>query len=184
MTAGEKVLMTIAFLWRNGYSPSIREIAETMGKGTTTIHYHLKRLKRNGFISYKNHRPRTIHITRAGLGLLEKLQPEGFLWRLVESRPGGRETYAGHGPTWPGRTPGRSGKDYRTTKTPESDPLLQSGSSNVSSREIRTERDHQQTFSPNNALGDARVVNGVVVRVMSDWVIVPRKDFEEWFGKN
>ena len=49
----------------NGYSPSIRDLCEITGRNSpATIHYHLKKLKKLGYINYNEKECRTIRILR------------------------------------------------------------------------------------------------------------------------
>lgn len=46
-------------------SPTIRELCEIVGKSSpATIHYHLKNLKRDGYIDYDETKRRTIRIVK------------------------------------------------------------------------------------------------------------------------
>ncbi|WP_342577658.1 winged helix-turn-helix transcriptional regulator [Psychrobacillus sp. FSL K6-2843] len=45
------------------YSPTVREIAKAVGlSSTATVHGHLKRMRRKGYIDFIDSRPRTIQI--------------------------------------------------------------------------------------------------------------------------
>lgn len=47
----------------NKYSPSFREVAEGVGlKSSSTIHTHLKKMKKDGYIDFVNTLPRTLRI--------------------------------------------------------------------------------------------------------------------------
>lgn len=55
----------VEYINTNGYSPSVRELCELTGKNSpATIHYHLKRLKEQGYITYNEKKSRTIRIIR------------------------------------------------------------------------------------------------------------------------
>lgn len=47
----------------NKYSPSFREVANGVGlKSSSTIHTHLKQMKKDGYIDFVNTLPRTLRI--------------------------------------------------------------------------------------------------------------------------
>lgn len=50
------------FVERNGYSPTVREIADGLGISTSTAYYHLTQLRDEGRISYKPGMSRTIKL--------------------------------------------------------------------------------------------------------------------------
>lgn len=51
----------------NGYSPSLREIAEGVGiKSPGSIKYRVKNLRTEGLLEYEDHMPRTIRPTGKG----------------------------------------------------------------------------------------------------------------------
>lgn len=53
------------YISANGYSPSIRDICKITGRSSpATIQYHLKNLKKLGYISYNEKECRTIRILR------------------------------------------------------------------------------------------------------------------------
>ncbi|MEK5207465.1 LexA family protein [Psychrobacillus sp. FSL H8-0510] len=53
------------YLAEHSYSPTIREIAYAVGlTSTSTVHGHLDRLRRKGYIDFIDMRPRTIQIIR------------------------------------------------------------------------------------------------------------------------
>lgn len=59
----KKVYFSIKdFIEKNGYSPSFRELAKINELCIATIHYHLKKLRNNGLIDYKDKRSRTLVI--------------------------------------------------------------------------------------------------------------------------
>lgn len=76
MVRGERanVLSTIGkFIKNYGYSPSIRELCFLSGKNsTTTIHYHLKKLKDAGYIDYISGHFRTISLTEKGKKIVRR----------------------------------------------------------------------------------------------------------------
>ncbi|SFH67315.1 transcriptional repressor LexA [Pisciglobus halotolerans] len=52
----------------NGFPPTVREIGEAVSlSSTSTVHGHLSRLEKNGFIRRDPSKPRTIELTTAGL---------------------------------------------------------------------------------------------------------------------
>lgn len=47
----------------NKYSPSFREVADGVGiKSSSTIHTHLKKMKKDGYIDFVDTFPRTLQI--------------------------------------------------------------------------------------------------------------------------
>ena len=51
------------FISKNGYSPSVRELCFlTDRRSPATIHYHLKKLKQKGYITYLEGKNRTIRV--------------------------------------------------------------------------------------------------------------------------
>jgi len=53
------------YIKASGYSPSVRDICEMTGRNSPgTIHYHLKNLKKLGYINYDDKLSRTIRIIR------------------------------------------------------------------------------------------------------------------------
>ncbi len=55
----------------NGYPPTIREIGNAVGlSSTSTVHGHIKRLKKNGLIRKESTKTRAIEITKKGLKIL------------------------------------------------------------------------------------------------------------------
>ncbi|QUG41295.1 hypothetical protein KD050_18780 [Psychrobacillus sp. INOP01] len=53
------------FLYKNKYSPSMRESTERVGlKSVSTVHGHLDRLRDKGYIDFVNSSPRTLQIIR------------------------------------------------------------------------------------------------------------------------
>lgn len=51
------------YLYKKGYPPSVREICEAVGlKSTSTVHGHLERLERKGYIKRDSAKPRAIEI--------------------------------------------------------------------------------------------------------------------------
>lgn len=63
-----EMLKTIKdYIDNKGYSPSVRELCELLGKrSTATIHYHLKNLAKKGYISYQERKGRTIRVIEKG----------------------------------------------------------------------------------------------------------------------
>jgi len=59
-----EVLLKIQnYIEENGYSPSVRELCKLTGKSSpATIHFHLKALKRKGYINYNERKNRTIRV--------------------------------------------------------------------------------------------------------------------------
>lgn len=54
-----------------GYPPTVREIGEAVNlSSTSTVHEHIKRLEKSGFIIKDSSKPRAIEITAAGLEVL------------------------------------------------------------------------------------------------------------------
>lgn len=53
------------YIQENGYSPSVRELCEILGKNSTaTIQFGLKILKRKGYIENRLRRSRTIKVLK------------------------------------------------------------------------------------------------------------------------
>ena len=53
------------YIKEKGYSPSVRELCSLTGRTSpATIHSHLKRLKRDGYITYIDGKNRTIRIIK------------------------------------------------------------------------------------------------------------------------
>lgn len=52
----------VEYIERHGYPPSIREIGEGVGRGTTTVHATLRRLQAKGWISVERGQPRTLRV--------------------------------------------------------------------------------------------------------------------------
>ncbi|WAM36614.1 winged helix-turn-helix transcriptional regulator [Caldicellulosiruptor acetigenus] len=51
----------IGYINEKGYSPSIRELADMVGiKSSSTLHGHLQRLAKKGYITKEKGKPRTI----------------------------------------------------------------------------------------------------------------------------
>ncbi|HAJ69855.1 MAG: transcriptional repressor LexA [Alkalibacterium gilvum] len=69
---GEKQLEILNFIYKQakkkGYPPTVREIGEATGlSSTSTVHGHLARLEKNGFILRDPSKPRAIEFTPLGL---------------------------------------------------------------------------------------------------------------------
>lgn len=60
----QQVLNAIAsYIKEKGYPPTVRELAQELGfKSTSTLHAHLQRLEKKGYISKEKGKPRTITI--------------------------------------------------------------------------------------------------------------------------
>ncbi len=53
------------FIKKHGYSPSVRELCKITKKSSPgTIYIHLKKLKKDGYITYIENKSRTIRITK------------------------------------------------------------------------------------------------------------------------
>lgn len=67
-----KVLTALAaYHTRNGYSPTVREIAGELGlKSHSGVHIHLEALRAHGFLRGQPRHPRSWNITPKGQGLL------------------------------------------------------------------------------------------------------------------
>lgn len=65
-TTRNEVLSYIkTFISENGYSPTVREIGSGVGLlSSSTVHGHLERLKRDGYITYLEASPRTIRVLK------------------------------------------------------------------------------------------------------------------------
>ena len=54
-----------SYVQAHGYGPSVRDImAATEARSTSTIHYHMRRLRAEGRITYEDHLARTVRITK------------------------------------------------------------------------------------------------------------------------
>ena len=67
MVSEEKLIMVMDYIRRfteeNGYTPSVREIAQECGiKSTATVHSYLERLQTRGFVSKANNKKRSMSI--------------------------------------------------------------------------------------------------------------------------
>ena len=65
LTDKQEIVLDIIkdYIQEHGYSPSIRELCEIVGVNSpATMHYHLKRLKKKGYIDYIFNRNRTIRV--------------------------------------------------------------------------------------------------------------------------
>jgi len=60
----QQILNAIAsYINEKGYPPTVREIADMVGiKSSSTLHGHLQRLEKKGFIARERGKPRTITI--------------------------------------------------------------------------------------------------------------------------
>ena len=65
LTDKQEIVLDIikGYIQEHGYSPTIREFCEIVGVNSpATMHYHLKRLKKKGYIDYIFNRNRTIRV--------------------------------------------------------------------------------------------------------------------------
>ena len=65
LTDKQEIVLDIikGYIQEHGYSPTIRELCEIVGVNSpATMHYHLKRLKKKGYIDYIFNRNRTIRV--------------------------------------------------------------------------------------------------------------------------
>jgi len=61
--AQQRVYDAIArFMADRGYSPSVREIVDCVGRTSATVHHHIGALARRGYIAYEPRTARTIRI--------------------------------------------------------------------------------------------------------------------------
>lgn len=60
----QQILNAIAsYVNEKGYSPTVREIADMVGiKSSSTLHAHLQRLEKKGYITKERGKPRTITV--------------------------------------------------------------------------------------------------------------------------
>ena len=70
MVSEEKLIMVMDYIRRfteeNGYTPSVREIAQECGiKSTATVHSYLERLQTRGFVSKANNKKRSMSIGKS-----------------------------------------------------------------------------------------------------------------------
>lgn len=76
---------------QKGYPPSVREICQALGlKSTSTVHGHLARLARKGYIRRDPSKPRAIEVLRRDDDTLRPAEPDGIPGGL-SARP--RESY-------------------------------------------------------------------------------------------
>lgn len=54
-----------------GYPPSVRDIASTLHRSTSTIHKQIRKGVERGFLKQDEHRSRTLIVTEEGLGWLD-----------------------------------------------------------------------------------------------------------------
>ncbi|CAJ2235357.1 repressor LexA [Fructilactobacillus sanfranciscensis] len=78
--ANTKQMDILRFIYDNvrehGYPPTVREICKEVGlSSTSTVHGHLSRLEKKGFISKDPTKPRALEVTPAGINFLG-LSPE------------------------------------------------------------------------------------------------------------
>ena len=58
-----KVYETIkTFLEERSYPPAVRDISAALGVSTSTVHYHMHRLRRKGRIAFEDGRARTVRL--------------------------------------------------------------------------------------------------------------------------
>ena len=65
LTDKQEIVLDIVkgYIQEHGYSPTVRELCEILGlKSPATVHFHLKRLKKKGYIDYIYNRNRTIKV--------------------------------------------------------------------------------------------------------------------------
>lgn len=79
---GEKQFEILQYIYeqakKKGYPPTVREIGEaTALSSTSTVHGHLARLEKNGFILRDPSKPRAIEFTKNGLDKLGISEDEG-----------------------------------------------------------------------------------------------------------
>lgn len=79
---GEKQFEILQYIYeqakKKGYPPTVREIGEaTALSSTSTVHGHLARLEKNGFILRDPSKPRAIEFTKSGLDKLGISEEEG-----------------------------------------------------------------------------------------------------------
>lgn len=79
---GEKQFEILQYIYeqakKKGYPPTVREIGEaTALSSTSTVHGHLARLEKNGFILRDPSKPRAIEFTKNGLDKLGISKDEG-----------------------------------------------------------------------------------------------------------
>ena len=80
MKTSEKILTMIKqYIDDNGYAPTVREIGDAVGlSSSSTVHSHLERLKRKGYIQWDPTRQRTLKIIREEGVLIPVFSPEGL----------------------------------------------------------------------------------------------------------
>jgi len=67
------ILVTIKnYFEKNQFSPSIREIAESINvKSTSTVFYHLKELESLGYLEREHALPRAMRLSNKGLNIIK-----------------------------------------------------------------------------------------------------------------
>ena len=78
MSTREQILQAIKdFYTKNGYSPSVTELANIVGlKSPSTVHGHLHRMRRDGLINFVDGEARTITVV-GGCPVCGRLKEEG-----------------------------------------------------------------------------------------------------------
>lgn len=56
------------FIARNGYSPTVRELAERQGLSPAGVYLQLKKLREQGFLEWKEGVPRTLRVVAKPAG--------------------------------------------------------------------------------------------------------------------
>ena len=70
----------LSFCEENGYSPSVREIAQAVNlKSPATVHFHLKGLREAGYITQAEGKTRAISIVGGGCGRKDQVPLVGYV---------------------------------------------------------------------------------------------------------
>lgn len=66
-------LLIDLYVQNHGCSPSVRDIAAGLStRHTTPVHYHLKKLKEAGYVTWEPNKQRTLALTAAGKKLTQR----------------------------------------------------------------------------------------------------------------
>lgn len=84
MNTSKRVLRAVSTHWNlHGYAPSSRDIQEAIGaKSVGSVSYHVRELRRRGFLVSEPDTERTLRLTLEGVGHLEGVMPLVPLARL------------------------------------------------------------------------------------------------------
>jgi SOS-response transcriptional repressor LexA len=68
MKDNQKIIISFVeeFIQKHGFSPSIREISESLGYDFSTINYRIKSLVNKGYLSFLPGKQRTLRVIKEG----------------------------------------------------------------------------------------------------------------------